>query len=513
MGENENDTFILAEQHKDQTETDLRKAALAKLDLASWSPAHWKAVLVAGSGFLTDSYDNFVISIIVTIIGYVYYSNAGNNVPNMESGWLKAASSWGNLVGQFIFGIMGDIFGRKRMYGVELIILIIGALGCALAAPPARGLSFVAVLGFWRFILGVGIGGDYPVSGVITSEFASVKNRGTMIALVFAMQGVGILLGSVVSVLALLAYKDMAYSDPMNLDYVWRVIAGFGMIPALCAVYFRLTIPETPRFAMDVQGDVAGGARSALEFMNAAKPSDEDLEAEAPKKRKVSFFAGFAAYFSKWGNLKVLIGTAMTWFLLDIGYYGTNLNTTTIIKAIGWGAPSGKPAAYDVVWNLAVGTTIVNLCGNFPGYFFTVFFVDRIGRKPIQFMGFTVLTICFALLAGLYDTLKNNAIGGFVFVYCVAQFFFNFGPNSTTFIVPAEAFPTHVRSSAHGISAAAGKLGAILAAQAFDPLKSTSGGVPMLLWIFAGCCFLGVLFTFLIPETNGKSLEELGDYE
>ncbi|KAJ3268869.1 phosphate transporter, partial [Terramyces sp. JEL0728] len=129
------------------------------------------------------------------------------------------------------------------------------------------------------------------------------------------------------------------------------------------------------------------------------------------------------------------------------------------------------------------------------------------------FLGFTVLTIAFALLGGLYDTLTKNAIGAFVFLYCVAQFFFNFGPNSTTFIIPAEAFPTHVRSSAHGISAAAGKLGAIIAAQGFDPLKTTSGGVPMLLWIFAGCCFMGLLFTFLVPETNGKSLEELGDYE
>lgn len=91
------------------------------------------------------------------------------------------------------------------------------------------------------------MGGDYPVSGVITSEFASAKNRGTMIALVFAMQGVGILLGALVAVIALLFFKSAIEEDVMNLDYVWRILAGFGVIPALAAVYYRVSIPETPR--------------------------------------------------------------------------------------------------------------------------------------------------------------------------------------------------------------------------------------------------------------------------
>ncbi|KAJ3312948.1 phosphate transporter [Boothiomyces sp. JEL0838] len=500
-------------EEKDTVELDAREQALKELNEANWGMAHWRAILVAGSGFLTDSYDNFVIGIMTTIIGYVYFGWNKNKIPDFDNGWLKAASSWGNLTGQFFFGILGDILGRKKMYGIELIILIIGSVGCALAAPPARGFGFAGVLGFWRFILGVGVGGDYPVSGVITSEFASTKNRGTMIALVFAMQGVGILLGSAVSVLALLAYQNMIRADPTNLDYVWRVMAGFGCIPALCAVYFRLTIPETPRYALDVEKDIAKGAAATKQFMTNKMTIVHEEEHIAPAKEKKPFHTSFIEYFGKWGNLKVLIGTAFTWFFLDIGFYGTNLNTSTIISAIGWGAPPSPAAPYDVIWNLAAGSAIVNLCGNFPGYFFTVFFVDRIGRKPIQFLGFAMLTLAFLFMAIFFDTLTKNYIAAFVFLYCFAQFFFNFGPNSTTFIIPAEAFPTKVRSSAHGISAAAGKAGAIIAAQGFDPLKSQNGGMSMLLWIFAGCCFLGLLFTFLVPETKGKSLEELGDYE
>lgn len=96
-----------------------------------------------------------------------------------------------------------------------------------------------------------------------------------------------------------------------------------------------------------------------------------------------------------------------------------------------------------------------------------------------------------------------------VLILISAQFFFNFGPNSTTFIIPAEAFPTAVRSTGHGISAASGKLGAIIAAQCFSLLSKSSIGLQGVLIIFSGCCFLGLLFTLWVPETKGKTLEEL----
>lgn len=131
-------------------------------------------------------------------------------------------------------------------------------------------------------------------------------------------------------------------------------------------------------------------------------------------------------------------------------------------------------------------------------------------------MGFIMLTICFAVLGGAYTQLKTQS-AAFVVIYSLAQFFFNFGPNTTTFIYPAEVFPTAVRTTAHGISAATGKLGAILAAQCFTLLVNVGGTnnfVGQTLIIFAALCFLGLLFTFLLPETMGKSLEELnGDAE
>ncbi|RLN96263.1 hypothetical protein BBJ28_00021926, partial [Nothophytophthora sp. Chile5] len=140
---------------------------------------------------------------------------------------------------------------------------------------------------------------------------------------------------------------------------------------------------------------------------------------------------------------------------------------------------------------------------------FTVYFVDKWGRKPIQYMGFSILTLLFLFMAIFFHQLKTDHTTVFVVMYSFAQFFFNFGPNTTTFIIPAEVFPTAVRSTGHGISAASGKVGAIIAAQCFAVVAKGSFGFKGVLYIFAACCFLGLMFSFWVPETKNLTLEEL----
>ncbi|OQR86218.1 MFS transporter, PHS family, inorganic phosphate transporter [Thraustotheca clavata] len=223
-----------------------------------------------------------------------------------------------------------------------------------------------------------------------------------------------------------------------------------------------------------------------------------------------TFRQAFASYFCQWKNAKVLIGCAAAWFFLDIGYYGTSLNTPVILGVIGYGTPTtkGNQKIFDDLWNRAVGTVLINLAGTVPGYWFTVFFVEKWGRKPIQYMGFSFLTVLFLFMAIFLNDLKTKATTAFVIMYAFAQFFFNFGPNSTTFIIPAEVFPTAVRSTGHGISAASGKAGAILSAQCFAVVAKT-WGFDSVLYIFSGCCFMGLLFSFWVPETKGLTLEEI----
>ncbi|OWZ54510.1 phosphate:H+ symporter [Cryptococcus neoformans c45] len=496
-----------------------RRAALAEIDEASFSWFHAKACIVAGVGFFTDAYDIFSISIAATMIGYVYH-NGGSNTSNQDLG-IKVAHSIGTFFGQLLFGYLADRIGRKRMYGVELMIIIIGTLGQAVAGH-APGVNIYGVLIMWRFIMGIGIGGDYPVSSVITSEFAARKIRGRMMAAVFSAQGWGNFACAIVAVIVVAAYKNSIHSQPLDdlksVDQAWRLIIGIGCVPAVIALYFRLTIPETPRYTMDVERNIKQASQDVDAYITTgqyiADPVQINDRAEVPK----ASWSDFIRHFGQWQNGKVLLGTAWSWFALDIAFYGLGLNSSTILSTIGFGSSTDLPTKqeniYQTLYNVAVGNIILAVGGLIPGYYFTMAFIDSWGRKPIQLMGFVLLTIIFVCMGFGYDKMLSTDSGkkAFVFLYCMANFFQNFGPNTTTFIVPGEVFPTRYRSTAHGISAASGKLGAIVAQVGFSRLINIGGKnmfLKHILEIFAFFMLTGVFSTLLLPETKNRSLEVL----
>ncbi|KAF8960551.1 major facilitator superfamily domain-containing protein, partial [Flammula alnicola] len=130
------------------------------------------------------------------------------------------------------------------------------------------------------------------------------------------------------------------------------------------------------------------------------------------------------------------------------------------------------------------------------GYFASVLTIELLGRKWIQVQGFLLA----ALFRVSYLVLHAFVLRAQCFAFL--QFFFNFGANTTTYCYPAEVFPTHFRATAHGISAAAGKWGAIISALAFNTLSKRIG-TPAILWIFVRCCIFGAFFTLLLPEVKG----------
>jgi PHS family inorganic phosphate transporter-like MFS transporter len=212
-------------------------------------------------------------------------------------------------------------------------------------------------------------------------------------------------------------------------------------------------------------------------------------------------------YFKEWRHLKVLIGTSLTWFLLDIAFYGINLNQSVILAEIGFSKGRNE---YHTLMKNAIGNLIIAVAGYVPGYFVTVGLVEVQGRKWIQIQGFLACAVLFGVLAGGFHHLSTA--GKFV-CFALAQFFFNYGANATTFIFAGEAYPSRVRGSAFGVSAAAGKMGAILAALLFNFLSSNVIGLPNVLWIFFACNILGAIATIVfLPETKGRDAD-LIDYE
>ncbi|KAG2719131.1 hypothetical protein I3760_03G254900 [Carya illinoinensis] len=506
---------------------------LNALDVAKTQWYHFTAIIIAGMGFFTDAYDLFCISLVTKLLGRIYYHVDGaekpGTLPPNVSAAVNGVAFCGTLAGQLFFGWLGDKMGRKRVYGMTLMLMVIASVASGLSFGH-NAKSVMATLCFFRFWLGFGIGGDYPLSATIMSEYANKKTRGAFIAAVFAMQGFGILAGGIFAIIIASAFKakfdapsyevDPLRSTVPQADFVWRIILMVGALPAALTYYWRMKMPETARYT----ALVAKNAKQAANDMS--KVLQVDIEAEPQKveqlaQQSANTFGLFSKQFLRRHGLH-LLGTTSTWFLLDIAFYSQNLFQKDIFSAIGWIPAAKTMNAIDEVYRIARAQTLIALCSTVPGYWFTVAFIDKMGRFAIQLMGFFFMTVFMFALAIPYNhwTHKDNRIG-FVVMYSLTFFFANFGPNATTFVVPAEIFPARLRSTCHGISAASGKLGAIVGAFGFlylaqnqDKAKADAGypagiGVKNSLLVLGGINFLGILFTFLVPESKGKSLEEM----
>ncbi|CAH6722974.1 inorganic phosphate transporter Pho84p [[Candida] jaroonii] len=485
-----------------------RRLALEEIDKAGFGWTQIKMILIAGVGFMTDSYDIFAINLGSSMMAYVYW---GGSIPDSTTTLIKVSTSVGTVIGQVGFGFLGDYVGRKQVYGIELIIIICATIvQCCLGASPA--VNFVAIFVCCRIVMGIGIGGDYPLSSIISSEFSTTKWRGAIMAAVFSNQGLGQLLGGIVAMISVAGYKDSligaktaAECGPACMkacDQMWRILIGFGCVPGCIALYYRLTIAQSPRYQLDVKqhDDLEKVAESEALI-------DDNMKDLAPPKAS---FHDFVSHFSQWKYGKILLGTAGSWFLLDVAFYGLGLNTSVILQTIGY---AGQDNIYDKLYNSAAGNLIIICAGSLPGYWVSIATLDTLGRKWVQFTTFFLLTIIFCVIGFAYHKLGQHGLLAF---YVLAQFFQNFGPNTTTFIIPGEVFPTRYRSTAHGLSAASGKVGAIIAQTCIGTLINHGCApdkkncfLPHVMEIFALFMLLGLFTTLLIPETKRMTLEEI----
>ncbi|GJY99586.1 probable inorganic phosphate transporter 1-7 [Tanacetum coccineum] len=368
---------------------------LSALDGAKTQWYHFTAIVIAGMGFFTDAYDLFCISLVTKMLGRIYYTKAGSpkpgSLPPNVSAMVNGVALVGTLSGQLFFGWLGDKLGRKKVYGITLMLMCL----CSIAS----GLSFghtpktvMTTLCFFRFWLGFGIGGDYPLSATIMSEYSNKKTRGGFIAAVFAMQGFGILGGGVFAIIVSSAFdtkfKAPTYEvDPVGstvpeADYVWRIILMVGALPALLTFYSRSKMPETPRYTALVAKNSTKAASDMSKVLNMEIESEQQNIDDSPEKN----FGLFSKEFLKRHGLH-LLGTTTTWFLLDIAFYSQNLFQKDIFTAIGWIPPAKTMNAIEEVYRIARAQTLIALCSTVPGYWFTVFLIDKIGRFTIQLMG------------------------------------------------------------------------------------------------------------------------------
>jgi MFS transporter, PHS family, inorganic phosphate transporter len=420
-----------------------------------------RALLVSGMGFFTDAYDLFVIGIVSTLLKTQWHLGAS------QLALLNAVMLGAAFLGALVFGRIADVIGRTRVYWMSAALMVVAAIGSALSPS-------LTVLICFRFLLGFGVGGDYPVSAVLMSEYAGRRDRGRMVALVFSAQAVGLIIGPLIALALLGGGAGSAIT--------WRLLLGLGAIPAAAAVWLRRKLPEPPRY----QPRAASQPRSS--GTRVAGQTAGQAAGQA---------SGLRAFLASRRLLVLLAGTAGCWFLLDYAYYGNTISTPQIIALI-------TPHASQTT-TIAIQLAIFAIAA-VPGYVLAILRMDRLGHRRLQLIGFLMMGVCFAVI-GLVPGM-TTAVVPFLIAYGISYFFTEFGPNVTTFVLPGELFPTRIRATGHGISAGVGKLGAFIGVFLFPVLQSSLGLRGTLL-LTAAISALGALLTLVLPEPAGRSLEEI----
>ncbi|KAJ4347455.1 hypothetical protein N0V95_005417 [Ascochyta clinopodiicola] len=495
------------------------------------------------------------------------------------------------MLGQIAFGYAADVLGRRKMYGMELVVIIVGTMLLLMSSSGEKdSMSVGGWLIAWRAVMGIGIGADYPLSAVITAEFAPRSSRARMMAWVFFAQPVGQLLANVLSLAAVEGYKPYITNSEKScldddlecfrsIDRLWRLVIGIGIIPAVLALGFRFTIPESPRYKLDILQNVSNvfedtqifygtpgldAEHGELEILPAAseapRPStscediapEEVVDSDSDYEQRSSAAFNRSAmtsnnqlapgdpsyvpplaswidakkFFITEGNWQYLLGTSLSWLFLDFAFYGLGLSSPQIVSHIWQDPKEGRPNVFASLRDNSLHTLVMVSIGTVIGGLLMVKLIKYASPKVIQFWGFLVLFVLFIVTGSAWTKLLDTSRSGLIVLYVLSHIAFNLGPNVTTFIIPAEIFPTRYRCTSHGIAAASGKLGSWLVqiflayafqakdqSQQYEWERENFGHV---LQVMSAFMVAGAVVTyFLVPETRdhdnkSRTLEVLG---
>ncbi|MGB5714709.1 MAG: MFS transporter [Waterburya sp.] len=458
-----------------------------KLDNSCLTRSMWLLWLLSAGLIALDGFDFFVIGIAIPFLKQDF------NLTPTEIGAVAVAAIMGSLIGSLTLGPITDKIGRQKMLIIDIAIFVVASAGTALSW---NALSLI----LFRFLIGVGIGADYPISVSYITENVPSRLRGRMVIGAFTFQAIGSLLGAITGIVVISVFQHL-YPDSIApaIQYAWRWILGFGLILALVIAILRFQfLLESPRYYI-AKGDYKAASEAASQLLN----EDITITPETDPQERVSSLSYGALFSAKYRRNTIL--ASVPWFLQDIATYGIGIFTPAIIAILAF-ANEGNFMVREI--ESATGSAIVDLF-LIIGFILAVILVDRLGRIRLQITGFIGMAVGLSVLALAGDPAKiQNPNLILVFSgFLIFNLLMNLGPNSTTFLLSGEVFPTSIRASGAGLAAAIAKAGAVLGTFTLPLLKKTVG-IPHLLILLALCCLLGALITYIFRiETKGIPLE------
>lgn len=392
-------------------------------------------------------------------------------------GLAVAMALYGTVLGALLGGIPADKYGRKVTLVWIGVFYFVSALGSALVDDVY---SFMV----YRFIGGLGVGASSVVAPMYISEIAPARRRGQLVAL----YQFNIVLGIVV------AYLSNYLIGTANFNEAWRWMLGVEAIPALVYSILILKVPKSPRWLITKKQDfqaareilektdpegVNEAMQLAIEESNSIRGKSSAFAIFDPRFRKISFFAFLMAFFNQMSGINAII------------YFAPRIFESAGI--------STEDALFSTI-----GIGVINLVATMAG----LYFIDRLGRKKLMYIGSVGYIISLSLMAYSYfgGAVSSYLLPYFVFVFIASH---AIGQGSVIWVFIAEIFPNELRAFGQSLGSFTHWILAALIANVF-PFFANSFGAGSIFAFFATMMVLQLVWVaFRMPETKGKSLEEI----
>jgi len=421
-----------------------------------------------------------------------------------EPGWvseiLLGMVFAGTIVGMTGLGMLGDAYGRRVGMLASLSLVIAGSLASALLSWGDAATVYTVIC-VCRLLIGIGVGGMYPNGAALSAESSSEgEDSAERVGWAFFWQTPGSIAPTAVAYALLL----LPTSIPALTSLQFRLLLAIGALPA--AIVFAAVLSLAPAPASSAEGGgrkgSVGAAGKLPSFSEASGAgSGSGAGAGAGSTGGSGGDGGFAALSQAIArhpeHARTLLGTASTWLLYDISCYGTSIFTPAILGAIF----TGTETLSSLFWQSLAASSfgVVGILAAIPA-------IKRYGGTWLSLWGFVMMGVFFALFGVLFTISDKGLTGAKFGVFCGMIFSQAWGCNLSTYVLPTQLFPREVRATFHGLSAASGKVGAVIGTFAFVPVKAAFG-IPGVMWLQLAICVAGALCThFLLPDASPAAL-------
>ncbi|WP_318494249.1 MFS transporter [Photobacterium leiognathi] len=457
----------------------------------SMTKVQWRIWLLATFGKFFEGMIVFMMGLTLPLITLQFH------LTEFQKGTLSSSILFGILIGASALGGLSDLYGRKKMFIVEMALLSLCLVGMASSQ------SYAAILLF-NFGIGLALGCDYPTAHLMISESIPTKNRGKLVLGAFAFQSIGVLMGILTGIVVL------TYVDDIN---AWRLMYILALVPSLAITVARFFIPESAHWLMSKKREKEAETslkrllnrdpQSAMSLTAVPCPEGEDAH---------SWLGGYKKLFKEKYRAKTILAS-VPWFIQDLGTYGIGIFTPVILASVldPHIAATGQDALHSTIAHIiysAKGTALIDSL-LIVGVICAIIYSESIGRMKLQIYGFIGCAVGLAFAAVSIKLQGDYQMYVLFLGFMLFNFMNNLGPNAQTYLISGEVFPVKIRAKGAGFAASIAKLGAILTAFLFPILMHEIGVFNLLLGLVA-TSILGAWVTYKYRfETSGKNIENI----